>query len=55
MAIAPAKPSKGSNSLNVFSKAFSNANPSVTRVTILAATDTLTISSPTPVKLTPQN
>jgi hypothetical protein len=38
-----------------FHKASCKVNPSVTRVTIFVAVALLTISSPTPVKLTPQN
>ena len=45
---------QGPNSLNVLEKASFNENPSVTLVTIFAATAPLTISSPTPVQLTPQ-
>ena len=42
------------NSAAVLEKASFMENPSVTLVTIFAATAPLTISSPTPVQLTPQ-
>src|SRR5678815_2108239 len=52
-AIAPAKPSKDFSSAKVLAHASLKDIPSVTRVTILAATAPLTISSPTPVQETP--